>query len=310
MHEITMLMNEQFGQHHNRQIQAYLAEQYVRVSSYKGVEFSLRDISESFVANSIKRACAEVGMGVEALLRESMVRAFIDVRGNISPVFEIRENFYQRLLKNAAKTEATLVFAGDTIEYQGKCNHVNLKRKRGKRVGESVAGFINGTTAEGEDFSLLIDSTQWEQMRTDYFDQKLNGSTFVDLDWQQSAEKCFLYHRLIDEFVGATLENTYPESYLSYRQAVDFQQKLYNVSTCVGEEVYSSRGYKIGKSVKLFDSADVMAAKASEKEIIQSKVKLKVVVDNQNKPVLQQPNPASSHLITDNDESFDQWGTF
>lgn len=306
MRETVMKLLDIFGHQHNHDIQRYLGQQYVRCSRYKGVEFTLRDVSESVVSHSIKSVCAELGLGANTLLHNTMIRPFINTRGDFAALVELTSDFYAGLLSSVVKTiKAELFYPGDSVEYRGKNQHVLLKRKRGKRKGASEGGFINITTTDGDTASVLMDKAQWAQACSDYIDIKLNGTEFEDPAWLEQAQKCFLFHRLIDEFIGAQLEDADPECYALYRNAVAYQQRFYNVTVQANTDVYSHRGYRIGRAVKLFDSVDVKAAKSKSEEIVEKRADLKVVVNN---------TTTSSQLTqSDNletDESFSEWGTF
>lgn len=302
-----MTMRELIGQHHNDAVNQYLSEQWGRETIYKGTAFRLNNVPEAEVQRLLELAVRQLGLQANGLLEHTMMRPYINHDGRMSPMLVLTSCFYASLLASVARTQASIIYEDDQVTYTGKDKHIQIKKKPGRKSGQSIAGAINGTTTEGEQFSLYINAEQWRQMQSDYTNNKLNGCEYVDIQWQREVEMGFLYHRLIDEFVGALLDEQDNPSYLQYRAAVDYEQHFYQLTSGGSRDVYTAKGYKIGKAVRMFDDADVIAAEQSQKAILAAQQHLKVVVDNDKNP---ERRGVTAAVVEANNECFEEWGTF
>ena len=310
MRTLAIGLIELFGPQYNGKVNAFLSEQWIRHSNYKNFEFALSDIEENHLVNTTLKVVKQLGLTANELLSHTMMRAYVDVNGNISPVIAFKGSFYKQLLSNVAQSEVTLFNAADNVVFKGKDKPLLLEKSKKLHEGAIVGGFINGKCLDGETFSLLVNKEQWQENVRSYYDVKLNGTEFVDQYWEEVVGQGFIYHRLIDEFMGTLLSEHSPDNYEKYRAVVDYENSFYDSKVSQSELVISNRGYRLGRTVKLFDSIDVLAAKKSsieEKKQINKRVNagkgIKVVVDNSSvKPL----NPAN---INDA-ESYDEWGGF
>jgi hypothetical protein len=316
MRNIVVALVDIFGRQHNSEINGYVSQQWIRESNYENCQFGLNDIDEQRLTNSILRLIKCVGLTAGQFLNGIMIRGYVDNRGSIAPLFGVKSSLYADLLSDVAKIDIQLVYPGDEIEYSGKSKHVIFNKRDKNTAGDSVGGFINGVTKEGEMFSLLIHQDEWEAIIKSYEEVKCNGTVYVDANWDENIQKGFLCHRLIDEFIGSVLNDECIESYELYRAIVDFENAYYLNETSTTELVFSKRGYKLGETVKLFGEVDVLAAKKAGKTSIKSN--MKVVVDNsKNKSRVTSKKVAGGqsqkHVVerkTFNDNTFVEWGEF
>ena len=317
MRNIAITLLDTFGRQFNGEVNGYLSQQWVRMSSYKHCEFGLGDMDEPRLNSGLGKMIKHLGLSANEFLSGTMVRAYVDSKGTIAPLYGFKASLYESLISSVAKVDVSLLYKGDEIEYSGKNNHVAFSKKSNNRNGDSIGGFINGITKEGELFSLLINNEQWQEIIKSYDDIKCNGTLFVDKEWQENIEKGFLFHRLIDEFIGSVLNDEDLPSYEKYRSLVDFEAAFYESDSTKSEVVLSKRGYKLGKTVKLFDDVDVLAAKKEEAKTRADTGRIKVVVDNSKAQKaakkIQKKGANSATFFTDQlteAETFSDWGDF
>ena len=316
MRNIVIALVDIFGRQHNSQINGYVSQQWIRESNYENVQFGLNDIEEQRLTNSILRLIKGVGLTADQFLNGIMIRAYVDNRGSIAPLFGVKSSLYADLLTDVANIDIQLIYPGDEIEYSGKSKHVRFIKRNKNPSGESVGGFINGVSKEGEIFSLLIHQDEWAEIVKSYEDVKCNGMLYVDASWDENIQKGFLCHRLIDEFIGSVLNDECIDSYELYRAIVDFENAYFLHEKSTTELVFSKRGYKLGETVKLFGEVDVLAAKKAGKTSIKSS--MKVVVDNsKTKGNVKSTKVAGAHnqkYVAErnmlNDEEYVEWGEF
>jgi hypothetical protein len=316
MRNIVITLVDIFGRQHNSEINGYVSQQWIRESNYENCQFGLTDIEEQRLTNSIQKLIKGFGLTADQFLNGIMIRAYVDSRGSIAPLFGVKSSLYADLLSEVASIDIQLIYPGDEIEYSGKSKHVTFTKRDKNPSGDSVGGFINGVSKDGEMFSLLIHQDQWEAIVKSYDDVKCNGTLYVDADWDENIQKGFLCHRLIDEFIGSVLNDECIENYELYRAMVDFESAYYKNEGSTKELVFSKRGYKLGETVKLFGEVDVLAAKKAGKTSIKSN--MKVVVDNsKTKGNVKSSTAAAAHKQqyvaerkTVNDDTFGEWGEF
>lgn len=317
MRNIAISLLDTFGRQFNGEVNGYLSQQWVRMSSYKHCEFGLRDMDEPRLINGLNKMIKHLGLSANEFLRETMVRAYVDSRGTIAPLYGFKASIYETLISSVAKVDVSLLYTGDEFEYSGKNNHVVFSKKSNNRNSDSIGGFINGITKDGELFSLLINNEQWDEIIKSYDDIKCNGTLFVDKEWQENIEKGFLFHRLIDEFIGSVLNNEDLPSYEKYRSLVDFESAFYASDSTKSDVVLSKRGYKLGQTIKLFDDVDVLTAKKEKAKKRVDNERIKVVVDNSKAlktvKINQKQGANSASFFTDQlteAETFSDWGDF
>jgi len=307
MRHVVIELATHFGVHLNTQIHHYLAEQYVRESSYKGCAFRLSDIDETSVARSVLSAVKQLGLTATELFEHTMIRPFVDKTGTIKPMLQFKASFFQSLLQATYLCDVSRVLPEDTIEFKGKSHPVVHCAKQTQKKMDSIGGFVSGETVSGEVFSLYLRGEEWQQIKNTYYSAKLNDVDFVDHEWCRETEKTFLFHRLIDEYIGSVLKEENETAYGKYRAAVEHETVYFHQKATSSSSVYSSRGYRIGHTVKLFDEVDVLSARKEKKLSTQGKSTLTVVVDNSQHKTL---NPASAPEADYEDDQYCEWGAF
>lgn len=309
MRNIAVKLTDLFGRTFNNEINLYLSTQWVRGSSFENCEFGLNDLDEDKLIRAIERLIKSADLKATQFLKHTMIRAFVNNRGAIAPLLAIKHTLYEELFSCVATVEAQLLYESYEFEYSGKGNHVTVTKRSTVSSGDSVGGYINGVTQDGDAFSLLINGEQWLEIINAYQTIKCNNTLFVDKEWDESVQKSFLYHRLIDEFAGSLLDKAANDIYQRYRTLVDIECAFYERDEATSEDIFTKRGYKIGTTVKLF--ADVKVIEAVNTNQSSIKDKMKVVVDNSKHK--QKPHATSAYnadQVSDGDEVFEDWGGF
>lgn len=304
MRQVIQFLLGKFGAHNNSEINGLVTSWYNNDFTVKGVDVTLRDVSEGVFIKTLEHAINLYGLRMDDLKNLALLPYLSENKCDLKLRVYPLSDLIKAKLSNVCSIEVGHWSVDDDVVIKDAAQHIVVHKNGFNPQIEGM--FINGVViAEQEDFSIFLTKDEILGI-SDFINQTmLNGVQVCDHNLLMKVVERSLFYRLVDSYVGFNLSMEEPELIEVVQMMVASQSENNAPKSDVDPNIYSSWGERIGIAYKRFDISDIK--KAQDIEPPAKKQPLKMVVNN-DKAKSGEDEPLE--VKSENLEYCDDWGCF